>query len=229
MPKTPEHRAALQKRLKEHALQITDSTLRSHFLALFNDRLWAGAKNRGQGKQSGASGAQGSNWTPSKPLNAAPDQATAVGSDAARRAQQVLLAIIINHPEIFDRVEETLGHFSFTDARLDQLRQELISVLLKNPDLDCDGVKEMLGQSGFASHLEGLFRDSMIRSNRIIRADAPVEKYQLLWDENVALLENLGTAPEVEKIRHSGDGGIAEADWERQRALIEQAMPGHRD
>ena len=45
----------------------------------------------------------------------------------------------------------------------------------------------------------------------------------------VALLTNLATAPEVEKIRRTGETGIAEADWERQRALLDHVMPGHRD
>ncbi|NQV84220.1 MAG: DNA primase [Rhodospirillales bacterium] len=233
LPKTPEHRAALQKRLKEHALQITDSTLRSHFLSQFNDRLWADAKGRGQGKFAGKSSARDSGWAPSKPLSApSGGGSTRVGPpDALRLAQQVLLAIIINHPEIFDRVEETLGHFSFTEGPLDQLRQELISVLLKNPDLDSKGVKEMLAQRGFAGHLDGLFR-ALIRSNRVIRADAPAEKYLPLWDENVALLKSLGTAPEVEKFRRTGGNIISEEneeDWQRQRALLEEALPGHRD
>jgi DNA primase len=226
LPKTPEHRAACQKRLKDHALQITDSTLRSHFLSLFNDRLWAGAKSRGQGKAGRKSGAD--SWQPSMALDDAGLSGDATPS-TAHLAQKVLLAIIINHPEIFDGVEETLGHFSFTEGRLDRLRQELISVLLENADLDSDGLKEVLSRRGFGDSLDALFRDSMIRANRIVRTDAPAEKYQPLWDENVALLNNLGTAPEVEKIRHSGETGIAEADWERQRALLEQAMPGHRD
>ena len=152
-----------------------------------------------------------------------------VAPSALLRAQQVLLAIVINHPEIFDGVEETLGNFSFVEGRLDQLRQELISVLLENADLDSDGLKGVLTQRGFAESLDAMFRDSLIRSNRIIRADAPVEKYRPLWDENVALLTNLATAPEVEKIRRTGETGIAEADWERQRALLEHVMPGHRD
>jgi DNA primase len=229
VPKTPEHRAACQKRLKDHALQITDSTLRSHFLSLFNDRLWAGAKSRGRsGSDAGRAG-----WTPPMALGGAPgasmDGTPNVASSALLRAQQVLLAIVINHPEIFDGVEETLGNFSFADGRLDQMRQELISVLLENAELDSDGLKDMLVRRGFAESLDAMFRDSLIRSNRIIRADAPEEKYRPLWDENVALLTNLATAPEVEKIRSTGETGIAEADWERQRALLEHVMPGHRD
>ena len=229
LPKTPEQRAALQKRLKDHALQLTDSTLRSHFLSLFNDRLWAGAKNRGKN-----TGARKADWAPSMALGGGPggDGLAKPAPDALRRAQQVLLAIIINHPEIFDGIEETLGNFSFAEGRLDQLRQELISVLLKNAGLKSDDVKDVLRQRGFAESLDVLFRDPLIRSNRVIRSDALVEKFQPLWDENVALLKNLETVPEREKFRSTGETSIFEEDeddWERQRAMLEQTMPGRRD
>ena len=102
-------------------------------------------------------------------------------------------------------------------------------MLLKNADLESDGVKEVLRQRGFAESLDILFRDPLIRSNRIIRTNAPEEKYRPLWNENVALLHHLENAPEVEKIRSSGDHGISEEDWEQQKALPEQTMPGHRD
>ena len=231
LPKTPEQRAALQKRLKDHALQLTDSTLRSHFLSLFNDRLWAGAKGRRRETAGYKSGARGADWAPSMALGDAPGGVGLANAapDALKRAQQVLLAIIINHPEIFDGIEETLGNFSFAEGRLDQLRQELISVLLKFEGLSSESVKLMLRQRGFAESLDVLFRDPLIRSNRVIRTDAPVEKFQPLWDENVALLKNLEAAPELEKILRAGESGIPEDDWEGHRALLEQTMPGRRD
>ena len=232
IPKTPEQRAALQKRLKEYARQITDSTLRGHFSAQFNDRVWAGSKGRGTGGAKG--GGPTAQWTPSMELGVdlganVTGNIDGKSPDSLRRAQQVLLAIIINHPEIFEGVEETLGHFSFGVGHLDQLRQELISVLVKNAELESDGVKDVLRQHGFAQSLEVLFRDPLIRSNRVLKADAPEEKFRPLWNENVAFLHNLENAPEVKKIKETGDTGIAEEDWERQKALLQETMPGHRE
>jgi DNA primase len=233
IPKTPEQRAALQKRLKEYARQITDSTLRGHFSAQFNDRVWAGSKGRGTGGAKGGGGAT-AQWTPSMELGVdlganVTGNIDGKSPDSLRRAQQVLLAIIINHPEIFEGVEETLGHFSFGVGHLDQLRQELISVLVKNAELESDGVKDVLRQHGFAESLEVLFRDPLIRSNRVLKADAPEEKFRPLWNENVAFLHNLENAQEVKKIKETGDTGIAEEDWDRQKALLQESMPGHRE
>ncbi|MDA1091337.1 MAG: DNA primase [Proteobacteria bacterium] len=232
IPKTPEERAALQKRLKDYARQITDSTLRGHFSSQFNDRVWAGAKERAKGYGKGGDKGRTKNagWAPSMELGGDWAGKTAgKSSDSLKHAQQVLLAIIINHPEIFEGVEETLGQFNFGEGRFDALRQELISVLVKNAELESDGVKDVLRQHGFAESLDVLFRDPMIRSNRIIKVDAPEEKFRPLWNENVALLQHLENAPEIEKIREAGDDGIAEDDWERQKALLQETMPGHRD
>ncbi len=226
LPKTPEDRAALQKRLKDYSRQITDSTLRAHFSSLFNDRIWSGTGRRGGGR-SGRGGDKAAGWTPSMHLG--PETAAKPGLRALERAQRVLLAILINHPEIFDRVEETLGKFSFGEASLDQLRQELISVLLKDADMEPDGVREVLRERGFTESLEVLFRDPAIRSDQIIKPDALPEKYWAMWNENVEFLKHLENAPEIEKVRETGDDGMSEEDWKLNKALLEQAMPGQRD
>jgi len=221
LPKTPEERAALQKRLRDYARQINDSTLRSHFSSLFNDRIWSGS--RAARKAPG----RGGDWAPSMHLEDAAGPKTPVS--ALERAQKVLLAIIINHPEIFDGVEETLGKFSFGKGRFDLLRQEVISVLLKDAEMESDGVKDVLRERGYAESLDVLFRDPLISQNRHINAEATADEYQPLWNENVEFLKHLENAPEVEKVKKTGDAGIAEEDWEQTRALIEQSMPGSRD
>ena len=221
LPKTPEERAALQKRLRDYVRQINDSTLRSHFSSLFNDRIWSAS--RAGRKASG----RGGDWAPSMHLEDAAGPKTPVS--ALERAQKVLLAIIINHPEIFDRVEETLGKFSFGKGRFDGLRQELISVLLKDVEMESDGIKDVLRERGYAESLDVLFRDPLISQNRHINAEATADDYQPLWNENVEFLKHLENAPEVEKVKKTGDAGIAEEDWEQTRALIKQSMSGSRD
>ncbi len=217
LPKTPEERATLQKHLRDYARQINDSTLRAHFFALFNDRIWAGARG----------GPRKRDWTPS--MNVDGDAGPRTPVNALQKAQRVLLAIIINHPEIFDGVEETLGKFSFAEGRFDQMRQELISVLLKDANMETEGIKEVLRDRGFAESLDVLFRDPLISHNRHLGAEATADEFEPLWNENVSLLQSLETAPEVEKIRNAGDTGIAEEDWEQARALLQQTMPGHRE
>ena len=229
LPKTPERRAALEKRLKDYALKLTDPSLRSHFLSLFKERLWARSKNKRNDK-----GSNSTKWIASMALDDLTKEKNKAKSKSAAiiYTQKVLLAIIINHPDLFEVVEETLGNFSFTKGHLDNLRQDLISILLENTDLRTDDIKNLLIKRGLSDSLDFLFRDSLIISNRVIKTDAPIEKYQLLWEENVTLLKNLEASPELDNIRQSGETSIFEEDeddWERHRALLEEAMPGCRD
>jgi len=225
VPKSAEERARLQKRLKDYARQITDHTLRAHFSSQFNDRIWAGVGKKGQGR--GKVQGNTTDWTPSMSLE--PETGAKEALPAAESARRVLLAIIINHPEIFDGVEETLGKFSFGEGRLDQLRQELISVLLKDAEMESDGVRDVLRQRGFAESLDVLFRDPLISRNRHINQEAGPEDYRELWNENVDLLRHHENAPEIEKAKQTGDARIAEEDWEQMKALLEETMPGHRE
>ncbi len=217
VPKSPEERAAVQKRLKDYARRIADPTLRAHFASQFNDRIWAEAGQRRARR----------GWSPSMTLDDKAGPAAHV--DSVARAQRVLLAILINHPDIFDGVEETLGKLSFSETGLDRLRQELISVLLRDAGLETDGVKQVLRERGYAESLEVLFRDPLIRANRVIRSDAPADKVRPLWNENVAMLRHLENAPEVARIKDPAGAGISDADWEQLKALIAETMPGHRE
>tara|TARA_B100001142_G_scaffold307179_1_gene337556 strand:- start:195 stop:1802 length:1608 start_codon:yes stop_codon:yes gene_type:complete len=229
IPKTPEKRAALQKRLKDYALKLTDPNLRSHFLSLFNERLWKKSKIKSRNSRSASS-----NWEASLVLDDISNKVSnsKTRSDAFMCAQKVLLAIIINHPELFEVVEETLGNFSFAKGHLDNLRQETISVLLEKTELKSSDLKNELIKRGLSKSLDFLFRDTLIRSNRILKIDAPPEKYQKLWEENVILLKKLEISPELEKIKQLGETSIFEEDeddWERHRALLEESLPGCQD
>jgi len=217
VPATPEERAALQKRMKDHARRIADPTLRAHFASLFNDRVWASSRRR---RRDGG-------WTPSMALDHKAGPAARV--DARARAQRALLAILINHPQIFDGVEETLGKLSFGEARLDQLRQELISVLLKDAELETAGVKRVLRERGFADSLDVLFRDPVIRFDRFIKADAPPEKVRPTWDQNVAILKYLDVPSEVEMLKDPAKNGVRDEDWEQVRASLNENLRGQRE
>ena len=94
---TPEARASMEERLKRHARRIEDPTVRAHFLSAFKDRLWK------RFRQGGAVGGQ----TPSAVIESDAGPGTVL--DAVARREQVMLALVLKHPEIFDDMGEDLG------------------------------------------------------------------------------------------------------------------------
>ncbi len=184
--KTPEQRAALQKKLQDHARRISDPTVRAHFLRSFKERIWQMGKGRDKGR--GISAVQ---------IN--PETASASPVEGDRIAQRTLIAIIINHPDFFPTVEEQFGCMHFGDESLDRLRQELVMMLSGDSGYDAEGVKEELGRRGLSESLGALFSDAALRRHRLIGPRATNDDIQESWDDSLHYLRKKAFAAETDK------------------------------
>ena len=212
---TPEERAALDDRLKKHALRIADATVRSHFLSAFKDRLWR--EFRGAGRR--------------RPVAIPADAQTGTHVDSLLLAQRDLIAITINRLDLFDHFEEDLGSVAFSDGALDALRQDLITVINEGGELDSHRVKEALKERGHAATLRGLYGNTLIRRHRFIGAAAAADEVRATWNENFALLRGATVRAQIEAGKAVGAEGYSDEDWQRQRALIEASLddPGREE
>ena len=118
---TPEARASMEERLRHHARRIEDPTVRAHFLSAFKDRLWK------RFRQASAHPGQ----APSAVIEADAGPGTVL--DAVARREQVLLALFLKHPEIFDDLGEDLGAMELSSADNERLRQGVIDILIDSP------------------------------------------------------------------------------------------------
>ncbi len=185
-PTTPEERASLQKRMEEHVRRIGDSTVRAHFRRGFNDRIWL-KRQEGRAK---------SGWTPSMQID--PGARTSAHIDPVHVAQQTLVSIILNHPDLFHQVEEQFGSIGFSDRPLDSLRQALISMLSGEPGFDVQGLKEELLRHGLEGALSDLHRNAMLRRHKLIRPEASNDDVMETWNENIRLLQKVNFESEIE-------------------------------
>ncbi len=195
---TPEARSALQKRLEDHARRIVDPTVRSHFINTFKDRVWnaarGGNKARGGPGRGRRTGRTGPAKTPVVQDRAGP----AYRVDSLRDAQQTLVALIINHPDFFQGVEEQFGSIGFDDPPLDLLRQGLVSLLSGDPGFDAETLKEALRERGLAETLDTLYSDVMLRRHRRIGPEAGNDDIRETWDENLEKLRRAALRAELE-------------------------------
>ncbi|MBT6407687.1 MAG: DNA primase, partial [Rhodospirillaceae bacterium] len=114
VPKTPEQRASVQKALEDHARSISDSTVRAHFSRDFKDRLWAGSRAAG-----GGSGKRGGGRALAPVSSVGAGAGAAVKIDAHALREHILLATLVGHPGLYDKVGERLGTLSFSALGLD--------------------------------------------------------------------------------------------------------------
>lgn len=208
VPKTPEARAQLEKRLKDHGRRIADAAMRRHFLDDVYERLWRAPRRAAR------EGAGGRAEAPRLDAKSATERRI----DSLDQVQRVLLAVAVNHPRLFDRIGEELGSLHFPDAGLDALRQALIDILSARPAATREEVEAALRDRGLADGVELVFRDPLVRAHRLVRADASVEDAIEAWTDSARALREAALAEEARHLNEALKGDIDAGNWEQLRA-----------
>lgn len=168
---TPERRAALEARLMQLAGRIGDEAVRRQYRSRFRDRLWQTFRpNRTGG---GRAGARIDRIHGSAARATAPAIAR-LRPTLPRRQQQLVLAILVNHPELLPEFMEPLAGFTF-DGDLDKLHQGLQNLVAFSGDLDLDAVRHHFASVGADSLLNLVLDKRLYALARQAHPDAPVE------------------------------------------------------
>lgn len=137
--RTPEERGAFKDILRQRVNQIQDPQLRQLYGTEFKKRIddafgWK-PQNNNVAAQGGSWNREGKNrWknqtqqTPAAFINRTPPQTR------GRQMEKALLALIINHPILFDEFGENLASIDFQTAGFDTLRQRVIGLLSLDHD-----------------------------------------------------------------------------------------------
>jgi DNA primase len=88
------------------------------------------------------------------------------GGEAARRGTsgvkrlpfEVLLAVLINHPDLLHRHGEAAALIPIPDRQLDKLKGALLDLASRHPDLDASDLRNHLMDLGFSAAIETLVR-----------------------------------------------------------------------
>jgi DNA primase len=198
---TPERIAGLEKRLETRALTITDHKVqyqyKEKFKQLMQPIIWP-ARVRATGPATGkAWDARGARRMP------APWRSRQPPESLARRQQQVLLAIAINHSEVLEKRTETFGSLEFFDPALDKLRQQILMIYAAMPDLDSHDLKRHLKDQGFEDVVATVLGPDVYMHAPFARPDRDVAAAGAGFDQVV--------------FRLSGP------DWQAERVAAEQA------
>lgn len=205
LPATPEARAKLQGRLTDLADRITDPTVKSHFRNNFRERVWARKK--------------GSTSAAVRP-DVTPASQAALADRRNRHAEQTLLAIVLNHPELFETVGEILGSLAFSDPGRDRFRQELVSIFSASSPDTIEALAPELERGKLAKAAQALLADPLIRFNRSVAPEASREDALAVWEDNLEFLRKVGLEAEFERIGKAGNQPFSEADWRRDQQLL---------
>lgn len=197
----PEERAGLKSSLEEQVRQIDDRTVQQFYLQEIRSRIddkfggfggnyGGGNYGAGQGRDGGSRKWGGREWGrnnksgkwnkganngPSRPM-----RPVAPNAGAATR-EQVLLATMINHPALFDEVEEDFGMLVMSDSQYEALRQDVLLYLSENPGLDAEALRSHLTDKGYARTLAVLMDEGLYFHAGWARPDKPMDEVRQGW------------------------------------------------
>ncbi|HEY9080295.1 DNA primase [Magnetovibrio sp.] len=230
---TPEGRAALQKRLDDHVRRIEDATVRSHFQSTFKDRVWQLGRTKRDDRSGGGSAGRG--FKPArtfKPQRAEvfegeANKHQAVKSarvDMTRSREEILLATLLNHPDLFDDVGERLGSVAFTTLELDNLRQEALKTLAGETRLDRADFQRHLRDSGYATILDSLLSSRVFGHAYFARPDEDMLSALEGWNETYELYCRRDLQAELDDAQRQLAAHMTPETFERFRALKMQVQ-----
>lgn len=144
---TPEQRAGLQARLRDHARSIADGDVARAYEQTFRDRFYAHFRSRGTFQRGGAFSAPRPAVTAQRP---------------ADTIQAALFAGLLEHPHLAAAHHETLLKLELRDPRLARLRESLLDAAMRDPHLDKSALDHNLATAGV-----GALAEEVRRSNRL--------------------------------------------------------------
>jgi len=222
LPTTPEAKAALQARLKEHTREIQDPDTRKHFATFFNDRIWP--KQNSGGYRKGGNWRKDRNaWSPNMHLEAGAGPNAKVDIRLMREA--ILLRVLINHPELYDDVSERLGTIAFQAIDLDNLRQEVLKTLAGQSGLETDALATHLKQQGDYDIALSLVLSAEVYDHAFFaRPDTELAKARTGWEETFEQIKGKDLIAEIEDAERDFAENPTEDAWKRLAALKRQKI-----
>ncbi len=196
---TPERRAALERRLTDEALQpIADATLRGHYRDEMRRRLDALFVRAGAPAQRGRPGerrpparrepprgrgrpfaAEPRYGYVEAPLAVGPGLAESLTRRAAPARESVIVAALMNHPDLVARHAEELAGLSFQGRDTARLLAALLA--LGHEETDADALRAGLDAAGLAEERRRLEAQAALDPLWSIRPDAdPSDAWQVL-------------------------------------------------
>ncbi|WP_029011167.1 DNA primase [Azospirillum halopraeferens] len=237
---TPEAKAAVKAALEARCDSIADRTVQSFYRTEMRRRVDAafGWAARGPAGPPFRPRWPGATRAPRRHVPGEPGLRTSPPPDFRRSSprrlsqdmarEKILLATVINHPELFDEVGEALALLPFPPGPLEDLRQALIDTLGSesryDSGLDAAAVHSHLSSAGFDTILASLLSGSTYVHGRFARPDTSAEDARKGWWPTWRHLHHRRVLAELREAEESLARAFSEERHARVVALREEIL-----
>lgn len=209
--KTPDSRAALVKALNKDIAEIKDGEVQRHYHSLIKDRIYKSFYH----KQAQRGSSQ--NKAPLLPGRLRSPQA-----NAQMVKVRILLACILNYPELYEDWEEEFGRLEISDSRLEMLRQAIIHVFHANQGLDSKALQRQIKDGNCAEQLDDILSSrTYIHAKFCAPGQDPAEVKEK-WQRLLKEIQSGTVKGEIQKGWKHAFQNADEQEENRLRTLLDQ-------
>ncbi len=179
---TPEDRAGFRRALETRIATIKDNGVQQDYRAALQTRLqqsFAPPAQKGGGQRQW--NGRGNNRDKKSYMAMPVLKPRPLPTNLEER---IVLAILINHPSLFDEIGEAIHSLPFSDTSLEPLRQAIYDYMSdhENP-AEALPLRDFLEREGHGQLLTRLFGGDLLIHAGFVRADRPVELARAGWQE----------------------------------------------
>ncbi len=227
---TPERRTALRRSLEERVAAIADRGVQDAYRQEFRKRLdqlfgegrFGGARatptRPWTGSGQGSGGFVRRNWASGRPFGQVPghmlpgygDASRRTPMDAAAQRWRILLAALVNHPELLDELGERLAGLPQHNEALDKLVQQLHIARPREGELDSGGLRSHLIDKGFADLLASVLTEEVYAMARGASPAGMLEDARAVCLDALNHLESESVDIEIEALQARAEADPSE-------------------
>ena len=208
---TPETRAGLSKTLEDETARIADRGVQHYYRQAFRDRLfkafgWKGNKDKSRKGKKAA-------------LEMVFPRLGRPAFSETTILHQILLATVINYPEILPIAEESLGSMHIENKRLDLVRQNILNIVASGDALDREMLVNHLTVKGFGEELVIILSEGVYTHAGFARPGREIEAVREGWQETWQFSHRLAAQKELLEASQALAQDMSEENEEKWRAL----------
>ena len=155
---TPEHKALVEKNIKEEVSKIADETVRNYYVQEMQNRIY-NELGRGYWKKQASFVPQAKKAFREEKKAAAERPKVSLDELVVK----FVLAAMMYYPELIAEYEEKMSMFEFPNPVLQNLFDKMVEIYNDNPEFDRDKMSEAMEKSGFGKELNSLWELKMFR------------------------------------------------------------------
>jgi DNA primase len=223
---SPEEKASLQQRLRDHARAIQDSIVRNHFSKYFNQQINPesplGGNNQQKKWDSSWQPRRKDGWASNMQLETTAGPAAKV--NIVQRREEILLTTLINHPKLYDDISENLSTIAFLTLKLDKIRQEVLKSLSEESTLETEDLVNHLNECGYLVETRYLLGTKVYGHAYFARPEASLTEAKAGWKETFGQIKGKDLIAEIKEAERDVSENPSDETWRRFLALKRQKM-----